>query len=129
LFRRLVIGPTAAIVSRVRALHPGVPIIGFPRLAGVLVGAYAAETAVDAVALDTGADLRLAAGLLPAGVATQGNLDPLALVSGGEAMRGEAAALLHAVRGRPHVFNLGHGIVPQTPPENVGALVAQVRAG
>ena len=129
LFRRLVIAPTAAIVARMRALHPGVPIIGFPRLAGVLVGAYAAGTGVDAVALDTGADVGLAAGLLPPGVVTQGNLDPLALVSGGEALRGEAAALLDAVRGRPHVFNLGHGIVPQTPPEHVGALVAQVRAG
>ena len=128
LFRRLVIAPTKRIVDRLRVLHPGIPLIGFPRLAGVLVGEYAAATGVDAVALDTGAELRLATGLVPAKVATQGNLDPLALVAGGEALRSETAAVLAGVRGRPHVFNLGHGIVPQTPPAHVAALVAQVRA-
>ena len=129
LFRRLVIAPTRRIVDALRALHPGVPVVGFPRLAGVLVGEYAVRTGVQAVALDTGADLTVATGLVPAGVATQGNLDPAALVAGGEALRSEAAGVLAAARGRPHVFNLGHGIVPQTPPEHVGALVAQVRAG
>ena len=128
LFRRLVIGPTRRIVEGLRALHPGIPIIGFPRLAGVQVGAYAAGTGVDAVALDTGTDLRLATALVPAGVATQGNLDPLALVAGGPALAVETASVLAAVRGRPHIFNLGHGIVPQTPPEHVAELVRLVRA-
>ena len=128
LFRRLVIAPTRRIVDRLRALHPGVPLIGFPRLAGVLVGEYVAGTGVDAVALDTGAALRTAAAMVPGRVATQGNLDPLALVAGGAALEREAAAVLDAARGRPHVFNLGHGIVPQTPPEHVEALVRQVRA-
>ncbi len=128
LFRRLVVAPTAAIVARLNALHPGIPIIGFPRLAGVLVGEYAARTGVNAVALDTGADLALAQTLIPAGLATQGNMDPLALVAGGEALRTEAAGVLEAVRGRPHIFNLGHGIVPQTPPANVAALLEQIRA-
>ncbi len=128
LFRRLVIAPTTRIVAGLKALHPAVPIIGFPRLAGVLVGEYAAQTGVDAVALDTGADLVLASRLVPAGVATQGNLDPAALVAGGDALRAEAACVLAAVRGRPHIFNLGHGIVPQTPPEHVASLLEQIRA-
>ena len=128
LFRRLVIAPTKRIVARLKALHPDVPIIGFPRLAGVMVGEYAAETGVNAVALDTGADMVVATGLVPAGIATQGNLDPLSLVAGGQALRSEAAAVLAAIKGRPHIFNLGHGIVPQTNPDHVAALVEQVRA-
>ena len=62
-------------------------------------------------------------------MAVQGNLDPLAVVAGGSAMAGETATILHAMRGRPFIFNLGHGIVPQTPPEHVAALLEQVRAG
>jgi len=128
LFARYVTDPTRRIVDALRARHPGTPIIGFPRLAGVQVGAYAAATGVDAVALDTGADLHVATGLVPATIATQGNLDPLALVAGGAALEAEARGVLDAVRGRPHIFNLGHGIVPQTSPDHVAALVAQVRA-
>ncbi len=128
LFRHLVIEPTRRIVAELKRRHPEVPIIGFPRLAGVMVGEYAEKTGVDGVALDTGAELVVATGLVPAGVATQGNLDPLALVAGGAALASEAAGVLAAARGRPHIFNLGHGIVPQTSPDHVAALVAQVRA-
>ena len=128
LFRRLVIAPTRRIVAALNQLHPAIPIIGFPRLAGVMVGEYAAETGVNAVALDTGADMILATSLLPSKTTSQGNLDPLALVAGGEALRAEAANVLDSIRGRPHIFNLGHGIVPQTPPGHVAALVEQVRA-
>ncbi len=128
LFERYVIAPTKRIVDALRARHPGLPVIGFPRLAGVLVGRYAAETGVDGVALDTGAELGLATGLVPGRIATQGNLDPLALVAGGEALGTEVARVLAGVRGRPHIFNLGHGIVPQTPPEHVEALVKMLRA-
>ena len=128
LFRHLVIAPTRRVVDRLRALHPGIPVIGFPRLAGVLVGEYATGTGVDAVALDTGADMQVAKTLIPDGVATQGNLDPLALVAGGDALRAEAAAVLRSIKGRPHIFNLGHGIIPQTPPANVTALLDQIRA-
>jgi uroporphyrinogen decarboxylase len=66
--------------------------------------------------------------LLPDRVSTQGNLDPLALVAGGEALATETRYVLDAVRGRPHIFNLGHGVVPQTPPEHVAELVRLVRA-
>ncbi len=127
LFRRLVIAPTQVIVDRLHALHPGTPIIGFPRLAGVMVGEYATATGIDGVALDTGADITVAHTLIPATIATQGNLDPLALVAGGEALRTETGAVLNAIRGRPHIFNLGHGIVPQTNPDHVAALLAQIR--
>lgn len=128
LFGLHVTEPTRRITAALHARHPGLRVIGFPRLAGVLVGEYAARTGVDAVALDTGADLARAAGLVPDGVATQGNLDPLALVAGGDALAAEADGVLAAARGRPHVFNLGHGIVPQTPPEHVLDLVRRVRA-
>ncbi len=127
-FHRYVIQPTKAIVAALRQRFPDVPVIGFPRLAGLLVGDYAAATMVDAVGLDTSMDLGLAANCIPRGVALQGNLDPLALVAGGAPLQRETAAILAALRGRPFVFNLGHGIVPQTPPEHVAALVELVRA-
>jgi uroporphyrinogen decarboxylase len=127
-FRRHVIRPTKAIRAALRARHPDVPVIGFPRLAGLLIGDYAAATSVDGVGLDTSMDLGLASRVIPPGVALQGNLDPLALVAGGQALRRETMAVLSALQGRPAIFNLGHGIVPQTPPEHVAALVEQVRA-
>ena len=106
--------------------HPNVPIIGFPRLAGVMMRDYAA-TGVNGVGVDTGSDIGAVAAMLPAHMAVQGNLDPLAVVAGGPAMAAEAATILDAMRGRPFIFNLGHGIVPQTPPEHVAALLEQVR--
>jgi uroporphyrinogen decarboxylase len=127
LFRQHVIAPATRIVAALRQRHPGIPIIGFPRLAGLMVGAYA-ETGVNAVALDTGMDLRHAASLLPDGMAMQGNLDPMALVAGGAALTEETDLILRAMRGRPFIFNLGHGIVPQTPPEHVAALRERIRA-
>ncbi len=127
-FRRYVIEPTRRIVSALRERHPYVPVIGFPRMAGLSVEAYARETGVNAVGLDTAMDLTRAAPLLPKTVAAQGNLDPLALVAGGAAMETATHAILDAMRGRPFIFNLGHGIVPQTPPEHVAALIAMVRA-
>jgi uroporphyrinogen decarboxylase len=83
---------------------------------------------VRAVGLDTAMDLAHAAPLLPPEVAAQGNLDPLVLVAGGAFLAEETDAILNAMRGRPFIFNLGHGIVPQTPPEHVAALVERVRA-
>jgi uroporphyrinogen decarboxylase len=131
LFHRHVIAPAQRIVAALNQRHPGVPIIGFPRLAATLAGAYASATGVNGVGLDTAADLPLIASMLPPSTAVQGNLDPLALVAGGAAMKAETAAILDAMRqaGRPFIFNLGHGIVPQTPPDHVAALLDQVRAG
>ena len=128
LFRSHVVAPAVRIVAALKARHPTVPIIGFPRLAGVMTRHYVA-TGVNGIGVDTGSDIGAIAAMLPAHVAVQGNLDPLALVAGGAAMANEAAAILNAMRGRPFIFNLGHGIVPQTPPEHVAALLELVRAG
>ena len=128
-FRAQVIAPTQEIVAALRARFPALKIIGFPRLAGMLLGEYAAATGVDAVGMDTAADPALVAAQIGANVALQGNLDPMALLAGGAALQVETDRILTAMRGRPFVFNLGHGIVPQTPPEHVAELLAIVRAG
>ena len=127
-FHRHVIQPTQAIVAALRLRFPNIPIIGFPRLAGLLIGDYATATEVNAVGLDTSMDLALAARSMRPHVALQGNLDPMALLAGGLSMQREARSVLHGLRGRPGIFNLGHGIVPPTPPEHVAALVELVRA-
>jgi uroporphyrinogen decarboxylase len=127
LFRAHCVAPAKRIVAALKARHPGVPVIGFPRLAGLMARDYA-MTGVDAVGVDTGSDIGVVASMLPAHVAVQGNLDPLAVVVGGVAMAREVAPILNAMRGRPFIFNLGHGIVPQTPPEHVTALLELVRA-
>ena len=127
LFRKHCVAPAARIVTALRDRHPEVPIIGFPRLAGVMTRDYAA-TGVAGIGVDTGSDIAAVAAMLPARMAVQGNLDPLAVVAGGPAMAAEISPILEAMRGRPFIFNLGHGIVPQTPPEHVTALLEQVRA-
>jgi uroporphyrinogen decarboxylase len=127
LFRRYVIAPAQRIVQELAERFPGVKMIGFPRLAGTMIAPYSAETGCDAVAMDTATDPALVARMVPPGITLQGNLDPLALLTGGAVLTGQADAILAAMRGRPFVFNLGHGIVPQTPPEHVGALVEHVR--
>ena len=128
LFAAHVLQPTARIFGTLRLRYPHIPLIGFPRLAGTALGDYA-RIGLNAVALDTGVDPAFAARLAPIQIALQGNLDPMALVAGGAAQRAEIAKILVAMRGRPFIFNLGHGIVPQTPLAHVAALVDQVRAG
>jgi len=127
-FRAHAMAPAARIVAALRQRHPTVPVIGFPRLAGIMARDYA-TTGVAGIGIDTGSDIAAIAALLPPGLAVQGNLDPMALVAGGAALRTETASILSAMRGRPFIFNLGHGIVPQTPPAHVAALMEQVRAG
>ena len=126
-FRAHVIAPAAEIVRRVRVAHPTVPIIGFPRLAGTQVAEYVAATGVDAVGIDTQADAAHWAARLER-TPVQGNLDPLALLAGGIAQRDATETILRAARNRPWIFNLGHGILPATPPEHVADLLATVRA-
>ncbi len=128
LFRAHVVTPLRRIVAALKARFPEVPVIGFPRMAGLMLGACARDTGVDALGIDTAADLAAAAALLPARVAVQGNLDPLALAVGGAALAKGVDAVLQAGRGRPFVFNLGHGVIPQTPTAHVGELVRLVRA-
>ncbi|HWU02218.1 MAG TPA: uroporphyrinogen decarboxylase [Novosphingobium sp.] len=126
-FERWVIAPNAAIVSAVKARHPDVPIIGFPKGAGEKLAAYARETGVDAVGIDETIDPLWAARELPAGMPVQGNLDPLLLLAGGQELEVQARAVLDAFADRPHVFNLGHGIGQHTPLEHVEALLKVVR--
>jgi len=128
LFRSHVIAPAARIAAALKSRFPNTPLIGFPRLSGMMLGEYAHTTGVSAVAIDTSAEPSIAAGMIPKHMALQGNLDPLALVAGGTALEEETASLLAALRGRPHIFNLGHGILPHTPPEHVAALIDQIRA-
>jgi uroporphyrinogen decarboxylase len=126
-FERWVIAPTARIVADLKARHPHVPIIGFPKGAGGKLPAYARETGVDAIGLDETVDPVWADAALPPGMPVQGNLDPLALIAGGEALATAIDGILSSLAGRPHVFNLGHGILPDTPIEHVEALLRRVR--
>ena len=128
LFDRYVIKPTCEIVRALREARPGIRIIGFPRLAGTQLQRYAVETRVDGVGLDTSSDLQAARGVVGSDVALQGNLDPVCLLAGGRTLDDEAARIASSLRGHPHIFNLGHGVLPETPPEHVAQLVAQVRS-
>ncbi len=125
-FSRWVTAPTARMVKALKHLHPHVPIIAFPRGAAVQARAFVAATGVDGVSCDTAMPLPAMANLAET-TCVQGNLDPLLLVAGGEAMDRRVDALKQAMAGKPYIFNLGHGIVPQTPPDNVARLVARLR--
>ncbi len=127
-FERWVITPTASIVERLHARCPGVPIIGFPKGAGGKLPAYARETGVDAIGLDETVDPVWAHASLPADMPVQGNLDPLALIAGGADLDAAIDRILAAFVERPHVFNLGHGILPDTPIAHVEQLIARVRS-
>lgn len=128
-FRRWVVLPTRRIVRSLRARHPALPIIGFPRGAGPLYRDYFRETGVSAVSLDTALPLEFSRDSLQSIGPVQGNLDPLLLVAGGDALREAAGSMVAALGAGPYIVNLGHGIVPQTPPEHVAELVALVRRG
>ncbi len=128
-FRRWVIEPTATLVRAIRKRHPTIPLIGFPRLAGPMLIEYSQRTGVQCLGIDTSMDLRWAASAVPPTMCLQGNLDPLSLVTGGMALETEARSILGAMRGRPFIFNLGHGIEKVTSPDNVSALVRLVRTG
>lgn len=126
-FDRWVIGPNRAIVDQLRARHPGIPIIGFPKGAGGKLRAYADGTAVDAIGIDETVDPIWAHATLPDGLPVQGNLDPLALIAGGAALDEAVDAIRHAFSERPHIFNLGHGILQDTPVAHVEQLMARLR--
>jgi uroporphyrinogen decarboxylase len=125
MFERWVIAPTKRIVKIVRAAKPDAKIIGFPR-AATLQGYefYADETGVDGISVDTSAPQDWMADL---DMPIQGNLDPLLLLTGGSVMEDAVDTLVDAMRGKPFIFNLGHGVLKETPPEHVAALVARVR--
>jgi uroporphyrinogen decarboxylase len=126
-FEQWVIAPNAKIVADFKARHPDVPVIGFPKGAGGKLGAYARGTRVDAIGLDETVDPAWAAAELPEGLPVQGNLDPLALIAGGAALESAVRRIISALDGRPHVFNLGHGILQDTPIAHVEQLLKLVR--
>ena len=125
-FEAFCVQPMKRIVDKVRSVHPNVPIIGFPKGAGALYEGYRGKTGVTALGLDWSVPWSQARRLQAEGP-VQGNLDPLRLVVGGEALREGVAAILGNLAGGPLIFNLGHGITPPTPIEHVEAMIAQVR--
>ncbi len=126
-FRRYATQPAARIAAALKAAHPGLPIIGFPRGAGAAYAGFAAEAGVDAVALDTSVDPAWAAPALQSRLCVQGNLDPLLMVTGGAALERATRATVEAFAGGPHIFNLGHGITPEADPANVDLLLRTIR--
>jgi uroporphyrinogen decarboxylase len=128
-FTSHVIAPNRRIVEGVRARIPNAPIIGFPRGAAGNLARYAAATGVNALGLDYATPLDFAGKTLPADLPVQGNLDPLRLVAGGDQLDRRVDDIIAAFSNRPHIFNLGHGIVPETPIEHVSRLVERVRNG
>jgi uroporphyrinogen decarboxylase len=135
MFARFSIEPARKIVAALRQRYPGVPVIGFPRGAGAMYPAFAEATGVAAVALDTAVPLGWARGTMSLeaaapgwpGVALQGNLDPMLLVTGGAALSDTAKRMVAAMRGAPYIFNLGHGITPDADPAHVEQLLRTVR--
>ena len=126
-FEQWVIAPTARLVAELRSRHPDVPIIGFPKGAGGKLVAYARETGVNALGLDETVDPVWAAKQLPQRLPLQGNLDPLALIAGGEDLESAVKRILDALADRPHIFNLGHGILQDTPIAHVEQLLTLLK--
>lgn len=127
-FREHIIAPTRTLVARLKAAFPAIPIIGFPRGAGALLADYARETGVDAVSVDFSTPLAWAASNIPPHVVLQGNLDPVLLAENIELALKQAGRICDAWGGRPFIFNLGHGMLPHTPPEHVARLSDYLKA-
>ncbi|OYX65601.1 MAG: uroporphyrinogen decarboxylase [Sphingomonadales bacterium 32-64-17] len=126
-FEQWVIAPNARLAARLHEARPGVPVIGFPKGAGGKLPAYARETGVDAVGVDETVDPAWINRELPAGMPVQGNLDPMLLLAGGEALDRAVESICAAFSGRPHVFNLGHGIDKETPIAHVEQALSVLR--
>jgi uroporphyrinogen decarboxylase len=128
-FARWCIATTRQLVDRVKAKAPQTPVIGFPRGAGILAERYAKDTGVDAIGCDTSQPVGWIGETLQNLLPVQGNLDPTLLVAGGPALDRRVAAILDALGSGPFIFNLGHGILPETPIDHVERLVALVKRG
>ena len=128
-FARQVMEPNRRIVEGLRKRVPNAPVIGFPRGAAGNLARYAETTTVNTLGIDFATPVDFANAYLPPELPVQGNLDPLRLVVGGDAMESQARAVIEGFRNRPHIFNLGHGIVPETPIAHVERLVELVKRG
>lgn len=127
-FARWVIAPNKSIIAGLKQRHPNVPIIAFPRGAGLYYERFAEMVGADALGLDTTVPVDWAKQRLQTRWAVQGNLDPVILCAGGALLDGEIARIRAALAGGPFIFNLGHGILPSTPPDNVARLIDILRA-
>jgi uroporphyrinogen decarboxylase len=128
-FARWSIEPTRRIVEAIRREIPDAKIIGFPRGAGTMLESYTQALPLDAIGLDWMIDRTFAREKVQSRVAVQGNLDPLVLAAGGDALDRAVDAVLDAFSGGPFIFNLGHGIIPETPVAHVERMIARVRQG
>jgi uroporphyrinogen decarboxylase len=126
-FDRWCVAPVQRIISKVRDAIPGAKIIGFPRGAGSRILRYVEQVPVDAVGLDWMTDLAFVREQVQGRMPVQGNLDPLALVAGGAVLDRAVDEILEILSGGPFIFNLGHGILPQTPIVHVERMLARVR--
>jgi uroporphyrinogen decarboxylase len=127
-FQRWCVTPTARIVAGVRQRIPDAKMIGYPRGAGTMLSSYAEQVAVDAIGLDWTVNLEFARDQIQLRRPVQGNLDPHALVVGGNPLDRAVDAILNALAAKPFIFNLGHGILPETPIANVERMIARVRS-
>lgn len=127
-FLEFCVEPVAKIVKAVKAHDPNVKVIGFPKGAGVKTVSYIEKTGVDAIGVDWTTPLDFIRDEIQPKACVQGNLDPLLLIGGGEQLREQVEIICETLKGGPHIFNLGHGITPPTPIENVELMVETVRA-
>ena len=125
--RRWCLEPAKALTARIKAERPGIPVIAFPRGAGLLYRDFAVQSGATALGLDTTLPLSWVKAELQSRVTVQGNLDPRLLVAGGPALHEAVDHILAALGQGPFIFNLGHGIVPETPIDHVAAMMAQIR--
>ena len=128
-FRDYVIAPNRRIVEKVRAEIPDAAFIGFPRGAAAMLPVYAEAVKPNALGLDFGTPTGFADSALPRTLPVQGNLDPIRLLAGGPELEPAIDRIITAFGNRPHIFNLGHGILPDTPIEHVERLVRRVKGG
>ncbi len=128
-FTDFAVKPAARIIAAVKAKHPGLPVIAFPREAGEGYIGFAAATGADCVAIDNSVSPEWAADHVQVSGCVQGNLAPEHMVTGGEALVRETRRVVQAFRNGPHIFNLGHGITPDANPDNVSLMIETVRAG
>jgi uroporphyrinogen decarboxylase len=126
-FERWVVEPTRRITAALKTRFPACPVIGFPRGAGVLYERYVNATGIDAVSIDTVVPLGFARESLQSRLPVQGNLDPVLLAVGGSALSNAVGLLRRQLDGGAYVFNLGHGVLPETPPKHVTALARLLR--
>ncbi|QXT40397.1 uroporphyrinogen decarboxylase [Gymnodinialimonas ceratoperidinii] len=127
-FDKYALAPAKRIISELKARHPDLPVIAFPREAGDKYIGFAKAVGADCLAIDTAVDVKWAAENLQVDGCVQGNLDPKLMITGGEELASEARRIRDALKGGPHVFNLGHGITPQADPENVHVLLEAIRS-